>query len=322
MHIDTISMTGKIEDLHYSRLHWKKDMLIELDLAHKVEGGKFRFMSDLTHRETDEFFRAYFREVFNSELVMNQAGKNGYERSYNIYRGVNMKACGFIAFGGNGDTYQFYINGNGCQVLADRMVHLYKTAGFFKMKLTRVDIAQDFFHGEHDIKRAQKAFNNGEFQHSNRGRKPTGKYIDDMGSGEGKTLYVGKLASSGRETCIYEKGKQLNSTKYPDWVRWELRLGKRDRVIPLDILVNPASYFVAELPILKTICKGLELTVHAVSSLRAKKEKVQADMLHLMNYASIMYGKLIWTMKNVTNKTENEIFEAIAREGIPTRLVL
>ena len=291
MHIDTISMTGKVEDLHYKRLRNQQNFLRSLDLVHKVKGGKFRFMSDLSHRDTEDFFRAYFKEVLHCDLILNETGKNGYDRSYGIYSGVYKKACGFVAFGGNRDTYQFYINGHGCSVLADKFVFLYRTAQFFNMGITRVDIAQDFFDGANNIGFAKRTYLNGGFKKKTQGgRQPTAKYIDDMESGEGKTLYVGKLAMSGREMCIYEKGKQTNSDKYPNWVRWELRLGKKNRTIPLDIIISFQSYFVAELPILKTICKGLDLVTHVVSSMTAKKELIQADMEHLIKWASTMYG--------------------------------
>ena len=318
MHIDTLSMTGKIEELHYQRLRHKEQHLRSLEIYQKVHSGDVRFLSDLTHRDAVEFFKVFFREVFQCDLIKNEAGKNGYESSYGIYHGVHMKACGFLAIGGNEDSYQFYINGAGCAILADKFPKFYHTASFFEMKITRIDVAQDFFEGEFDIQYALSNYKKGSFQSSTRGRKPTAKYVDDMGSGEGKTLYVGKLASSGREVCVYEKGKQLNSEKYPNWVRWELRLGKRDRVLPLDVLINFESYFVAELPVLAVICKGLNLMTHAVSSLRAQKQRVQASMAHLIKYGRIMYGKLIHVMDGLYG-TE-QVIEKLRVEGAPRRL--
>ena len=321
MHIDTLSMTGKVNDLHYQRLITKQNGLRKLDLYSKVKQGRFRFLSELTHRNTQQFFKAYFMEVFACDIVKNDVGKNGFEYSFRIYFKEYPKAVGFLAFGGNKDSYQIYINGEGCNLLRHHFIKLYNTAEFFNMHITRIDIAQDFYEGKYNVAYAKRAFNNDKFSMSARGRKPTAKYIDDMGSGEGKTLYVGKLASSGREVCIYEKGLQVHSKENPDWVRWELRLGKRDRVLPNNLIINYQSYFINELPVLGTICKGLNIVEHAISSLRAKKERVQADMEHLLDWGSIMYGKLIYTAKTM-GWDADKIVERLQVEGVPSRLIV
>ena len=114
MHIDTLSLTGKVNDLHYQRLITKENGLRKLDLYTKVKKGRFRFMSELTHRSTHQFFKAYFMEVFECDIVKNDVGKNGFEHSFRIYFKEYPKAVGFLAFGGNKDSYQIYINGEGC----------------------------------------------------------------------------------------------------------------------------------------------------------------------------------------------------------------
>jgi len=48
------------------------------------------------------------------DIVKNDVGKNGFEHSFRIYFKEYPKAVGFLAFGGNKDSYQIYINGEGC----------------------------------------------------------------------------------------------------------------------------------------------------------------------------------------------------------------
>jgi DNA relaxase NicK len=52
---------------------------------------------------------------------------------------------------------------------------------------------------------------------------------------------VGKR-KNGKLLRVYEKGKQLGDESSP-WVRWELELHNRDRVIPWEVLLEPVQDF-------------------------------------------------------------------------------
>ena len=78
------------------------------------------------------------------------------------------------------------------------------------------------------------------------GRPPRSKLIDDLGSGEGKTLYVGNR-KNGKLCRVYEKGRQLGNPSSP-WVRVEVEFRNKSRVIPWDTLINPGHYLAGAYP--------------------------------------------------------------------------
>lgn len=119
------------------------------------------------------------------------------------------------------------------------------------VKITRCDLAADFFQGElcarcaWDVWRAAGA----EFLGIARrcGRLPKASWVD--GGHNGSTLYIGR--GTRREICIYEKGRQLGFFDEP-WVRAEVRYrhyksGLKLYKVPLDILdsENWWSYWAA-----------------------------------------------------------------------------
>ena len=55
---------------------------------------------------------------------------------------------------------------------------------------------------------------------------------------------------------VYEKGKQLGDTSSP-WVRWELELHNRDRIIPWDVLLEPGKYLAAAYPCMDWVSAGM-----------------------------------------------------------------
>lgn len=106
-------------------------------------------------------------------------------------------------------------------------------------KITRIDLAHDDFLGETvNIEKAKAWYYEGGF--TSNGRPPAAKFIDDMGSGKGKTLYIGKR-QNGKMLRIYEKGRQLGDSSSP-WVRVELELRGKNRLIPWDAVNSPATY--------------------------------------------------------------------------------
>ena len=50
-----------------------------------------------------------------------------------------------------------------------------------------------------------------------------------------------RKTENGKLMRIYEKGKQLGDATSP-WVRWELELHNKSRVIPFDVLTAPGQY--------------------------------------------------------------------------------
>ncbi|MBF4296449.1 replication protein, partial [Vibrio anguillarum] len=74
---------------------------------------------------------------------------------------------------------------------------------------------------------------------------------------KGRTLYVGQR-QNGKLFRGYEKGKQMKSIEYPDWVRLEVQIGNKSRVIPLDILIDSDAYFTGAYPALVSVLENVE----------------------------------------------------------------
>ncbi|MEK9156621.1 MAG: replication initiation factor domain-containing protein, partial [Patescibacteria group bacterium] len=154
-------------------------------------------------------------------------------------------SCGYIAFGGN-NTYvdgkgkecrarerlTVHLTGEGCRRVFD-FHFLYEQLfqlSDYEPSISRLDIAFDDHSGSRSVDFCRGLYQAGEFTSS--GRPPKAQYIDDCGTDEGCTFYVGKR-ENGKQLCVYEKGKQLGDSK-SGWVRWEGRIYSKDRIIPLD----------------------------------------------------------------------------------------
>lgn len=160
--------------------------------------------------------------------------------------------CAWVGFGVAGDspskerqekTVHVNIYGHACtfaefgwrEKLADLMDE-------YKAKVTRVDLALDFFDGLHrgvdgvlDDYRAGLC--------NVRGNVPKIQQIGDFVNNFGRSVYIGSR-EAGKITNIYEKGHQLFGKDSPsNWHRVEIRYGNKARVLPTDILRRPCDFF-------------------------------------------------------------------------------
>lgn len=126
-------------------------------------------------------------------------------------------------------------------------------------KLTRIDLALDFFEAETDVDEALECYKAGEFDFQN--RRPSNEQAGDWINGQARTFYVGRR-QSGKLLRAYEKGH-----KYGDmtdgWCRVEVEFRNHERVLPLDMLARPASFFAGAY----AYC---ELLLHKVDGVRIK----------------------------------------------------
>jgi phage replication initiation protein len=104
-------------------------------------------------------------------------------------------------------------------------------------RLTRLDLALDT--ERVTVDGARSAWEAGEF--CSRGRPPTARLVDDLGSNAGRTLYVGRRGNDRFLRC-YEKGKQLGDA-FSRWVRVEVELLAKTTVLPLGAIVDCEAYF-------------------------------------------------------------------------------
>lgn len=220
---------------------------------------------------------------------------------------------GSIALGGESQKgrWLLQLNGKGCGLVAD-WTSLQELLEGLDATISRVDLAVDFLDGEYTVDDALTLWDQGAF--INRGRNPE---LDTQGawheSGtKGRTMYVGKL-KNGKTLCVYEKGRQLNMPD-SDWTRYEVRLGNRDRVIPLDVLTHPDKYFTGAYPALAHM---LEAAAEEIPTVR---EEVKGSLAHGLHHAQRCYGKYFHQAMEATGCNAFDLVEEVRVIGIPRKV--
>lgn len=110
-------------------------------------------------------------------------------------------------------------------------------------KITRVDLALDFFDGiQGGLSRIRDDWHDGLMDVRGRRPKPNtvGPWVE---GGRGRSFYFGSR-EAGKQTNVYEKGVQLfGADDATHWERIELRYGDKFRVLPADVLTRPDDFF-------------------------------------------------------------------------------
>lgn len=182
--------------------------------------------------------------------VLNR-GQDFYKYRWSITRGgAEVGWVGFLASSDSkkqsaqNDTIHVNLHGAAC-TFADRAWRQ-KMADYIdrhEAKITRVDLALDFFDGINGgMLRIKSDYESGAMDHL--GKRLTcnmhGPWVD---GGRGRSFYLGSK-EAGKQTNIYEKGVQLFGEKdATNWERIELRYGNKLRVISSEILKRPADFF-------------------------------------------------------------------------------
>jgi len=123
---------------------------------------------------------------------------------------------------------------------------------------------------------------------------------------------VGKR-KNGKLLRVYEKGKQLGDPQ-SKWVRWELELHNRDRIIPWDVILEPGKFVAAAYPCMSWVNDIQE-------RIKTIKNTNKISYEHLTHYAQQAYGALINVMLEVEGSPE-KVIERLKKPGIPSRLEL
>jgi DNA relaxase NicK len=252
------------------------------------------------------------REVFGlPDFSAKDTGKgwNGYTQRVNL--GENPQ-YGLIAFGGKKQrgTVHLELNASACACISDwRTVQQWGES--HSAKITRVDLAHDDLKGEVvSIAIARQWYEAGEF--TTNGRPPKPKLIDDMGSGEGSTLYIGARAN-GKLLRVYEKGRQLGDASSP-WVRVELELRNKSRLIPWEVLTTPATYLAGGYPCLAYLSEVQD-------KIRTITKAVQITIDSILQYLRTAGGKSFNVLRQVYSGDDTALLDKITRDGIPRRLL-
>ena len=137
--------------------------------------------------------------------------------------------------------------GKGCAVAEEgweERLHRFLDADTtYRARITRCDVAKDFFNHEISPDTAWEMYEQGKFD--KRGKRPlVGKLGDDWlnPTEKGKTLTIGSKNSS--VFCrIYDKAKEQGDTSGLFWCRFEQQYMGRNCFLGLDILLCPGAYW-------------------------------------------------------------------------------
>jgi phage replication initiation protein len=185
--------------------------------------------------------------------------------------------------GRNGDSFCISISGSGCaHVKSWHACRMHLDA--LHARITRCDLAWDDYEGArlnvHDLRLRARAR---EFMQG--GTPPKWRFLDDEGSGDGSTLYVGSKGH--KELCIYEKGKQLGQKNSP-WVRAEVRLYGKHADVPTDVLIDPLAFLRGAYDVLALLL--LDVAPEACTRIKTKRRMVEASGEAMVEYLHRQVG--------------------------------
>lgn len=197
-----------------------------------------------------------------------------------------------VHIGGQGDTFCVEVKGLGVAVaLPDWNKRLYEVLSapyFVRPKITRIDIAMDFFNGEYTPEKARQDRSNGLFNSANK-IMPKGKcqgteWEDMTGKDKsGKTYEIG-TRNSVRFIRVYNKAAEQGVEGF--WVRFEIEFGRK-AVIPLDALKNPTSYFCGASAVTS------QFSNHEPKHVETKQLKLAATIEHYLKVFKRQSGRAL-----------------------------
>ncbi|EGY51321.1 replication initiation factor domain-containing protein [Neisseria shayeganii] len=235
-------------------------------------------------------------------------GKFFYQAYYQI--GPDNAAYGTLHHGGQRNTVLIDLNAVGCQAALPgwegRLYEFLQQA--IKPRITRCDVAHDFFNGEYTPDQALVDHKKGRYDNHNVTPKAecrgTAWNIED---GSGKTLYIGRKGSS-KLARIYEKGKKFGDKSSP-WVRFEVEFRKHDCVIPHDILIKPGQYLTGAFPI------GEELFQVAANRIETKANVVNLTFEQREFHARNQVGRFVRFLVDAGFPDSEIVRRLVADEG-------
>lgn len=196
-------------------------------------------------------------EIFGFGISHQMPGKGKFFYQSYYHLGPRKAAYGTLHYGGQRDTVLIDINAVGCQAAKKgwelRLHSFLQTAN--RARITRIDVAVDFFSGEYTPEQALSDHAKGLFdRHNVRPKIETRGTAWNLEDQTGKTVYIGRRGSA-LYVRVYEKGRKLGDKESP-WVRFEIEFRKHDSVIPFDILIYPGRYFAGAFPVCENVIKA------------------------------------------------------------------
>jgi phage replication initiation protein len=256
--------------------------------------------------------REWLEDSLGSVFCVPREGWSVTGRGWYGYKNhVKLGELGILAFGGKTQkgTLHLELYGRACARIADwAAVRLW--GGIYQAEITRVDVAHDDFIGRYlQVQSAVEWWQAGKFNVN--GRPPKAHLQDDLGSNDGKTLYVGRRAS-GKLLRVYEKGKKLGDPA-SSWVRAEVELRNKGRVIPWDVVTEAGKYLAGAYPALRFLSAEQ-------SRLRTIQRTAEISYAAMEKNLRTQGGKALNVMCKVHQGDTGAVVARLVRDGVPKRL--
>jgi phage replication initiation protein len=177
--------------------------------------------------------------------------------------------------------------------------------------ITRWDGAVDDYAGLHPVEEAMRLHDEAKFTTRGRPPKMKEKGAWHRPDGTGRTVTIG-VRENGKRLNVYEKGMQLGCPWHP-WVRWELQLGKKGRIVPWQALLEPGRYFVGAYP------KALSWVQEEMTRVKTLQKQTQISYDAAVEHARRQCGRTLNLVAKVEGSVE-KAFEKLRREGVPQRV--
>lgn len=252
-------------------------------------------------------------------------GQHFYKYAFRI--GSPDSPLGSICLGNKkGESCLIMITGHGCHVASNGWefaLFQWLSTVAVSPKLTRCDLAHDDFQGAYStIEWADECETQGKFALTN--RLPQVQQLGDWKrhEGRGRTLQVGSR-ESGKLIRIYEKGKQLGDIESL-WLRSELELSNKSKVIPLDILLYPTQYFIGAYPycaeLISLATKNGDIPTPRKIEIIQKTAKIQLDKS--IDIVKNQFGKYlkVYRFMGYTDSEILDMLQSDKQDFYPKRL--
>lgn len=260
------------------------------------------------------FFRKFCTRFVLKRARFTDGGKrNGFENRLSFF--LKDEAASF-AWGGNRGWAMLEFRGAACTHFDSKSYRLLMWfCRRYDARITRCDLAFDFYRGEVDVSALRTLYENDPSAVLKlAGKAPVLGHADQ---GSGLTVYLGKRDSS-RQICVYEKGRQLAKQGFDKWVRVEVRYRRAggDMEIPPDILNESLwwGYFSGLGPYFKALAPSA-----AEQKLRYNKRQLHAEINVLMRrqitYLRETFGPFFYFLSQIMD--ERFIVPMLADETRP-----
>ncbi|WP_373698431.1 replication initiation factor domain-containing protein [Neisseria dentiae] len=223
---------------------------------------------------------------------------------------------GEVHYGGQRDTVLIELKGVGCNLAKEgweqRMYEFLSQA--LRPRITRIDLALDFFDGQYSPEQAEIDHDNGFFDNHN--MRPKSERVGTAWrkeDGSGKTFYIGRKKNA-RFVRVYEKGRQLGD-KESLWTRFEIQFNHGDIEIPLDILNDEGAYFCGAFP----ICASFE-NMPQQKRFEPREKALNLTFSHKLKHAKNAVGKLVNFMSDLGFEPHEIVNMLKAEQGYPKGL--